>query len=131
MARALAEQYGGDPERLHSMARDNEDLEKRTQSLAKGIGPITTNIFLREMRGIWEKADPLPGDLCIAASQNLGLIRKNLRSRKIILAELKALWKDHGLPGINFADFDAALVRCGIEDGRKRQRLKSHDHQRS
>jgi hypothetical protein len=131
MARALAEQDGGDPDRLHSMARDNEDPEKRTQSLAKGIGPVTTNIFLREMRGIWEKEDPLPGDLCIAASQNLGFIRKNVRSRKIILAELKALWKDPGLPGINFADFDAALVRCGIEDGRKKQRLKSRDHQRS
>jgi hypothetical protein len=49
--------------------------------------------------------------------------------KTLILAELKALWKAHGLPGINFADFDAALVRCGIEDGRKRQRLKSHDHQ--
>jgi hypothetical protein len=69
--------------------------------------------------------------ITIAASQNLGFIRKNVRSRKIILAELKALWKAHGLAGMNFADFDAALVRCGIEDGRKKQRLKSRDHQRS
>jgi len=26
---------------------------------------VTVNIFLRELRGVWEKADPLPGDMVI------------------------------------------------------------------
>jgi hypothetical protein len=121
IAQAVEEQYGGNLNRLHGAASDNADLENRIQSLAKGIGPVTTNIFLREMRGIWEKAEPLPGDLCIAASQNLGLIRKNFRSRRIILAELKTLWKDHGLPEKDFADFEAALVRWGIENRKKKR----------
>jgi endonuclease III len=50
MAKALAEQYGGDLNRLHGMASDPADLENRIQSLAKGIGQVTTNIFLRDMR---------------------------------------------------------------------------------
>jgi hypothetical protein len=45
-------------------------------------------------------------------------------AKTLILAELKALWKAHGLPGTNFADFEAALVRWGIGHRRKRQKLK-------
>jgi len=120
MAKALEGQYGGDLNRLHEEARDPADLENRIQSLAKGIGQVTTNIFLREMRGIWKKADPLPADLCVAAARSLGLIRTNLRAKKKILAALKALWKAHGLLGKNFVDFEAALVRKGINQRRKR-----------
>jgi hypothetical protein len=29
----------------------------------KGIGPVTANIFLRELRTVWKKADPEPLDL--------------------------------------------------------------------
>jgi hypothetical protein len=123
MAKALEEQYGGDLNRLYGMASDPADLENRIQSLAKGIGQVTTNIFLREMRGIWKKADPLPGDLCVAAAQSLGLTPVNPRSKKKILADLKALWKAHGLPGMNFVDLEAALVRKGIRHRRKRREL--------
>ena len=123
MVKALAEQYGGDLNRLHGMASDPADLENRIQSLAKGIGQVTTNIFLREMRGIWEQADPLPADLCVAAARSLGLIRMNLRAKEKILAALQALWKAHGLPGMDFVDFEAALVRRGIHQRRKRREL--------
>lgn len=122
VAKAVEEQYGGDLNRLHVMASDGADVEDRIQSLAKGIGQVTVNIFLREMRGIWEKASPLPGDLCVTAARNLGLIRIKLKSREKILAELQTLWKTHGLPGMDFADFEAALVRKGIEERRKTTR---------
>jgi hypothetical protein len=121
MANALEAQYGADLNRLHRMASDSADLENRIRSLAKGIGQVTASIFLREMRGIWKKADPLPADLCVAAARSLGFIRMNIRAKKKILAELKALWKAHGLPGMNFVDFEAALVRKGIHQRRKRQ----------
>jgi hypothetical protein len=74
MAGALENNYDGDLNRLHDLSRDRVDLEKRLQFLAKGIGQVTTNIFLREMRGIWEKANPIPADLCIEAARDLGLI---------------------------------------------------------
>lgn len=120
VAKALEEQYKGDLNRLHESAPDPEDLENRIQSLAKGIGQVTCNIFLREMRGIWEKAEPLPDDLCVAAARTLGFLPPNLVSKKKILAELKSLWKAYNLPGMNFADFEAALVRRGIEERRKK-----------
>jgi hypothetical protein len=120
VVQGLQMQYGGDLNRLHEMAEDNADLESRLQSLAKGIGPVTVNIFLRELRGIWEKADPLPGDLGVEAARGIGLLSRNLASKKKIFEELKDLWKTHGLPGMDFTDFEAALVRQGIESRRKK-----------
>ena len=69
---ALQERYGGDLNLLHSQAADARDLEARLEEF-KGIGPVTVNIFLRELRGIWPKAQPLPGDLAVLAARNLGL----------------------------------------------------------
>jgi hypothetical protein len=113
-------QYGGDLNRLHELSKDHADLETRLRSLAKGIGQVTVNIFLREMRGIWEKADPLPADLAAEAARNLGLIPKTLSSPGKILVALKELWKACSMPAMDFTDFEAALVRSGIENRRKR-----------
>ena len=121
VVQGLQMEYGGDLNRLHEMAEDNAGLESRLQSLAKGIGPVTVNIFLRELRGIWEKADPLPGDLCMEAARDLGLISPNLSSPKKILDGLKALWKNHGIAGMDITDFEAALVRQGIEKRRRKR----------
>ncbi len=120
LAQALEEQYGGDLGRLHDAATDSQDVEKRLQSLAKGIGPVTTNIFLREMRGTWEKADPLPSNLCMVAARNLGLIPGNLVSNEKILAELRDLWENNKLSGLDFTDFETALVRRGMEERRRK-----------
>lgn len=114
MAHSLQENYGGRLNILYKEAKDSGDLEKCLQSLAKGIGPLTVNIFLRELRGIWKKAAPLPSALCIAAAKYLGFIPQNLRSPPKILAELKSLWQKGQVRGYNFADFEAALVRYGL-----------------
>ncbi len=55
----LIEEYGGSLRRLHEEARDSEDLENRLISFY-GIGPVTANIFLRELRPFWVKSDPDP-----------------------------------------------------------------------
>lgn len=114
MAHSLQENYRGKLHKLYKEAKDSQDLEKRLQSLAKGIGPLTVNIFLRELRGIWKKANPLPSDLCIAAARNLGFIPQDLRSPQKILAELKRLWQKNQVAGYHFADFEAALVHYGL-----------------
>jgi endonuclease III len=44
-------------EELQKRATDPADLEKRLIEF-KGVGPVTVNIFLIELRGIWEKLDP-------------------------------------------------------------------------
>ena len=67
----LKEKYG-DLESLHRESIDPRDLEKRLQEF-KGVGPVGVNIFLRELRGIWEKAKPEPSKIAIKAAQRVGL----------------------------------------------------------
>ena len=52
----LVEKYGS-LEALYTQSKDSHDLEKRLLEF-KGVGPTTVNIFLRELKGIWEKARP-------------------------------------------------------------------------
>jgi hypothetical protein len=69
----LQKEYGGDLNRLHDAAADGEDLEKRLRDLGKGIGATTVSIFLRDMRGIWPKADPKPSPLVMLGMRELGI----------------------------------------------------------
>jgi hypothetical protein len=74
--------YGGDLNRLHAVARDSDDLEKRLMSLGKGIGPTTVAIFLREMRYAWPKADPEPSPIVKLAMNELGIEDMGQLARK-------------------------------------------------
>ena len=62
--------YDGDLNILHEKAHDPEGLESKLKEF-KGVGPVTVNIFLRELRGIWEKAQPMPVDPVIIAGQTV------------------------------------------------------------
>lgn len=68
VCQTLVERYHGDLNTLHSRAKDPADLEQRIRQLGKGVGEITSGIFLREMRGTWRKAEPLPSDLVLLSS---------------------------------------------------------------
>ncbi len=121
MAEMLNNRYGGDLNHLHEEASDPEDLESRLMEF-KGVGEVTVNIFLRELRGIWQKADPLPGETVIIAARNLGFIGfegHNDEERRKILDELKRLWEQATL-SYYFSDFEAALVRFGTKLRRKK-----------
>lgn len=123
---ALNSKYGGDLNRLHEEARDPRDLELKLMEF-KGVGGVTVNIFLRELRGTWQKADPLPGDTMIIAAQNLGftsLEGHDNEERRKILDRLKRLREQAAIP-YRFSDFEAALVRFGTELRRKKRRMKS------
>jgi endonuclease III len=58
----LIHEYKGSLKALHREARDSRDLEMKLTNFY-GIGPITVNIFLRELRPFWEKSDPEPSPL--------------------------------------------------------------------
>lgn len=62
----------GGLERLHASAKDPEDLMRKLTGF-KGIGPTTASIFLRELRGIWEKADPPLSPLAEEVAKRLGI----------------------------------------------------------
>src|SRR5208283_462709 len=117
---SLQERYQGSLERLHEVAADPADLERRIMELAPGIGPATVNIFLRELRGVWVKAAPL-SPLAQAAAAKSGLTPRGLSPREA-LEELDRHWQAQALPGHDFADLEAALVRLGLELRRGRRR---------
>jgi len=109
----LNQKYGGSLNRLHSEAVDSADLEQKLKELGKGIGDVTVSIFLRELRGVWTKADPKPTPLVILAAKNLKIIRSE--SPKKALSELKDFWRTNAVKGKSFVNFETALLRSGKE----------------
>lgn len=67
----LVNEYG-DLEQLHEASANPKDLERRLMEF-KGIGPVGVNIFLRELRGIWMKADPEPSRIALEVALRLGI----------------------------------------------------------
>jgi hypothetical protein len=83
----LRDQYGASLRRLHEEAADAADLEARLLDFF-GVGPVTMNIFLRELRPFWPKADPavlpLVAELAAAAGIDLDAFpRKSLAFARI------------------------------------------------
>ena len=116
--RALKGGYEGSLEKLHDAAADYADLEKKIRSLGSGIGPATANIFLRELRGVWAKATPPLSPPAQAAAEHLKLAPTGL-SPEAALAALEGHWQRQPVPGADFADLEAALVRLGRDFCRK------------
>ena len=117
VAEALKEKYESDLNRLHFFAEDERDLELKLRSLGKGIGPVTVNIFLREMRDVWEKAEPPLSGPAFLAANNLGLSQTT--DAPMALKELKALWETNEQTSAGFSDLEAALVKLGKNYCRK------------
>jgi hypothetical protein len=78
----LLSEYRGSLTRLHESARDEADLEQRLLAFY-GIGPVTVNIFLRELRPYWSKArpEPLPVVRALAAKHGIDLTAFDVASR--------------------------------------------------
>ncbi len=108
----LKERYKGRLGNLHKAAADQADLEGRLTGF-KGVGPVTANIFLREMRGVWKKAAPPLGHLAEKAAKELGT------------KDPKLFWRRNKVRGYDFANFETALMRLGREARRKKCRVKN------
>lgn len=113
----LLKNYDGNLNLLHEQASNPDNLEKSLKSLGKGIGDITVSIFLRELRGVWEKADPKPTPLVILSAKNLGIITEEDPARA--LRELKEFWGKNKISGRDYIDFETALLRLGKDFCRK------------
>lgn len=86
---SLIDDYRGSLENLHEMAKDARDLEARVNAIY-GVGPVTTNIFLRELRPYWQKADPAPLPVVVELAQKLGLDLARFRRKSLSFARLEA-----------------------------------------
>ena len=83
---------------LYNQAADSKDLENRLREL-KGVGPVTINIFLRELRPVWSKANPRLSPLATELAGKLGLSESDLQ-----------------LPGV-----ESALVRVYLDFCKRRK----------
>ena len=89
----LLEKYDGSLNKLHEKAKDSNDLENKLLDFY-GIGPITVNIFLRELRPFWRKADP----------KVLQIVKKRAKKFGIKLG-------DHKRKSLTFIRVEAGLIR--------------------
>ncbi len=119
ISRNLKKNYGGSLLRLKEESKSLKDLEDRLKALGKGIGEVTVNIFLRELREIW-KVDPLPGNLTLLSAGNLGIINPK-ESKRESLERLKDFYKREFPKDISFIDFESSLVRLGKDFCRKKR----------
>jgi len=115
----LIERYNGSLTLLYNKASDPQDLEMRLKDLGKGIGDVTVSIFLRELRDIWEKADPSPTTLVVLAAQKLGVTKKE--AAKDASKQLKDFWSENKMARKSFVNFETALLRLGKDFCRKKK----------
>jgi endonuclease III len=95
---ALIKEYDGSLRKLHEESTDKKYLENKLLNFY-GIGPVTVNIFLRELRPYWKKADP---DL-------LPVVRKIARKLGIDLNK-------YNRKGLVFTRIEAGLIRLRRSD---------------
>ncbi len=115
VSQTLLDRYAGNLNHLHAAALDPDDLAQRIMGLSKGIGPVTVQIFLRELRGHWDKAMPPLAQLAFQAAQALGFLPQGCDDdHQLALTLLQDIWEKSGMSSLNFPDFEAALVRYGI-----------------
>ena len=120
--RALVDRYGGKLSNLHRAAKDARDLEARLKRLGRGIGEVTVQIFLRELRDIWPKAQPPVSPLAVLASDHLRLWDMRApRDATVQVQELRECWEASGVRDHLFSDFESALVRLGRDYCRRRR----------
>jgi endonuclease III len=119
--RHLVDLYHGDLNKLHQAAKDACDLESRLKALGKGIGGVTVQIFLRELRDLWPKARPELSHLAALAAKDLRLLSPAVARRGGSQVDaLMALWSERKRKNKTFSDFEAALVRLGRDYCRRR-----------
>lgn len=95
----LQEKYGS-LENLYVQSSDTKDLERRLQEF-KGIGAVTTQIFLRELRGVWH-ISPRISSRAQSVAENLDI---NL----------------HEFEGEKLSRLETALVKLSLRYCKKKQ----------
>jgi len=93
----LLQKYRGSLNELHKEAQNSKDLEDKLTNFY-GIGPVTTNIFLRELRPFWEKSNPEP----------LPIVKKIARKYEINLDK-------YNRKSLTFVRIEAGLIRLRKE----------------
>ena len=118
IAWSLDRAYHGDLNRLHFFAKDPRDLKRRLQGLGTVVRPRAVTLFSREMRELWDKAEPPLTENAITASRNLGLVG-DTGDTASVLAELQNAWEERSAGSERFCDLETALDKLGRRYCRK------------
>ncbi len=85
----LLSDYEGRLGKLHDESANERDLEKRLLRFY-GVGPVTVNIFLRELRPYWEKADPEPLPAVLRLAERHGVDLNAFPRKSLTFARIEA-----------------------------------------
>src|SRR6516165_4218962 len=85
----LIDNYSGSVWQVHEASRDAHDLELRLLTFY-GVGPVTANIFLRELRPFWPKADLEPLPVVAAVAANLGVDLAQYERKSLTFVRIEA-----------------------------------------
>jgi hypothetical protein len=107
LADALNEHHGGEVGAFGRRFRTYPELRAALDALP-GWGPVTVELFLRELRGSWPGAEPPVAARAQEAGRHLGLLDHNATNS---LVELRHIAR--ALPG-DVRDLEAALVRLSL-----------------
>jgi hypothetical protein len=107
LADALNERYGGEVGAFGRRFRTYPELRDALDALP-GWGPVTVELFLRELRGSWPGAEAPLAARARDAGQHLGLLEHN---HEDTLEQLRHIAK--ALQG-DVRDLEAALVRLSL-----------------
>lgn len=108
LADAVNEQYGGAVAEIGRRHLDYADLSTALDDLP-GWGPVTVEVFLRELRGVWDGARPPLDPRAARAAHHLGLVTNADPERA--LDELSAISRAGSL---DLRDLECALVRLAL-----------------
>ncbi len=81
--------YDGSLNKLHETAKNSKDLEQKLLEFY-GVGPVTVNIFLRELRPFWQKADPVPLPMVKKMARKLGIRLSQFDRKSIEFVRIEA-----------------------------------------
>jgi len=84
----LISEYDGSLKKLHKISKDEKDLENRVLNFY-GIGPVTVNIFLRELRPFWKKADPDPLPIVRNMAKKFGISLNRFNRKSLTFARIE------------------------------------------
>lgn len=85
----LIDRYQGSLQRLHDESSSTEDLESRLRAFYR-VGPVTTNIFLRELRPFWKWADPPPLPRVVRLADALSVDLSHIPRKSLRFARIEA-----------------------------------------
>jgi hypothetical protein len=85
----LLKQYGGSLTKLHRLAKNSKNLESKLLDFY-GVGEVTANIFLRELRPYWKKADPEPLPIVRKLATTCGIELGRYNRKTLLFCRIEA-----------------------------------------